>query len=131
MIILKRKTKRIQKVFKELKKNEEELGEFCINKVADALKENGYNDAKLWATNILAAMAGDFDTIEESSDLEDWLIELEGPERSAVEAMYEVLSDLEDSVRDAHPEDVKDALIYSILKTIDNIEKNKYKRLYG
>ena len=131
MILLKRKTKRIEKVFEELKKNENELGEFCINKVADALQENGYSDAKLWATNILAAMVGDFDAIDESSDLEDWLVELEGPERSAVEAMYEVLSDLEDSVRNAHPEDVKDALVYSILKTIDNIEKSKYKRLYG
>ena len=126
-----KKTDKIKKVLKKLNKTEEELGEYCIDKVADALKANGYSDAKLWATNILSAMLGDLKMVEGSEDIQDWALDLDGPERDAVEAIYETFTNLEDALQEINPKDIKEAIVQSVSKTIEIIDKNKYKKLYG
>ena len=126
-----KKIDRIQTVLKKLEKTESELGEYCIDKVTDALSANGYTDAQLWATNILSAMLGDLKMVGGAEDLQTWILDLDGPERDVVEAVYETLADIEDRLDETSPSDIKETIVQSVSKTLERQEKNKYKRLYG
>lgn len=128
---MKKKSKHVKLVLEKLNKTENELGEHCIEQVAENLKSNGYKDAKLWATNIIASMLGDFKNFEGAGYLESLIYELEGPEKNAAEALQEVVSDLEASLADERPAHVKDTLVYSVGKALDKIDKEKYQRIYG
>lgn len=127
----KAKPKHVKLVLEKLRKTENELGEYCIEQVAENLRRNGYKDSKLWATTIISSMLGDIETFEGAGYLEALIYELEGPEKNAAEALYEIISEFEEALIDINPEHVKDALTYSIGKTIDRMDKKKYRRIYG
>ena len=60
-------------------------------------------------------------------------MQLDGFEREAVEAFYEVFTDIQDELGDfdVKPSDIRDTLVYSIMQTLDQQDKKKYKGLYG
>jgi len=123
--------KHIKSVLEKLKKSENELGEFCIEKAADALEQNGYQDSRLWARNLLSAMLGDLASVEDPIQLEEMVLGTEGMERDVLEAFYDTFAYLEEELRDTDPMSIRDTIIHTVSKTIDIKEKNNYRKLYG
>jgi len=123
--------KNVQTVLKKLNKSHAEVAQECISEVEKTLKGSGYSDARLWATTVLHALIGELGHVEDELDLEQIAMQLDGFERDAVEAFYEVFTDIQDELVDVNPGDIKDTLVYSILQTIDSQDKKRYQGLYG
>ena len=123
--------KNIQNILQKLKKNDRELGEFCLKNTVDALKANGYTDAHIWAPTILPNVLGELEYVESDIDLEEWILELEGMERDVVESIYDTFVYMKESLKGAKEKDIKEALVYSLSRTLESMDKEKYKRLYG
>ncbi len=121
----------IKHVLQKLKKDERQLGEFCLNNTVDALKANGYTDAHIWAPTILPNVLGEMEYVESVTDLEEWILELEGMERDVVESVYDTFVYMRESLKGTKQKDIKEALVYSLSRTLESIDKEKYKRLYG
>lgn len=123
--------KNIQKILQKLKKDEHQLGEFCLKNAVDALKANGYTDAHIWVPTILPNVLGEMEYVESNTDLEEWILELEGMERDVVESIYDTFTYLKENAKGAKEKDIKEALVYSLSRTLETADKEKYKRLYG
>ena len=123
--------KNVQRILHKLRKNEHQLGEFCLKNTVDALKANGYTDAHIWAPTILPNVLGELEYVESNMDLEEWILELEGMERDIVESVYDTLNYIKDNAKGAKDKDAKEALVYSLSRALEGIDKEKYKRLYG
>jgi uncharacterized protein with von Willebrand factor type A (vWA) domain len=123
--------KNIKNVLKKLKTTDNELAEFCINNTVEFLKSNGYDDAKLWASSILPVVIGELGAVEEPTDMETWLFELEGIEKDVVESVYDTFSYLTDALENLDPKDVRDTIVYAVSKTLESMEKIKYRKSYG
>ena len=123
--------KKVQKILKKLKKTDAELAEQCISQATATLRENGYSDARLWATKLLYAMIGDLGYVESMADMDSLMLELEGMEQDVFSSVYDTFTDIYENVKDSEAEDVRDTLVYSLSKTLDSMDKEKYKRLYG
>jgi len=123
--------KNVETVLKKLKKSHAEVAQECISEVEKTLKSSGYSDARLWATTVLHTLIGELGTVEDELDLEQIAMQLDGFEKEAVEAFYEVFTNIQDELVDVNPEDIKDTLVYSILQTLNKEDKQKYKGLYG
>lgn len=131
MVKAKKVPKNIQTILQKLKKNEHELGTFCIKNTVDALKANGYTDAHIWAPTILPNVLGELEYVENIGDMEEWILELDGMERDVVESIYDTLNYIKDNAKGAKQKDIKEALVYSLSKVLESMDKEKYKRLYG
>jgi len=123
--------KHIKSVLEKLKKSENELGEFCLEKAADALADNGYQDSKLWARNILSAMLGDLASVEDPVELEEMVLDSDGMERDVIEAFYDTFAYLEDELADTDPMAIRDTIVHTVTTAIDSKERDNYRRLYG
>ena len=123
--------KKVQEILKKLKKNERELGEFCIQNTIKALRANGYTDAHIWTAAILPSVLGELEYVEDIGDMEEWILELDGMERDVVESVYDTLNYMKEHLRGAKPKDIKEALVFSLSQVLENLDKEKYKRLYG
>lgn len=126
---MKEKPEHVNQILEKISKTENELGEYCINQVAKNLKQNGYKDARTWATTITSALLGDFKKFEGAGYFNSLTHELKGPEKNAAKAIHNILSNLENNL-EADPEHVKDTLIYSVSKALDKMDKEKYRRIY-
>ncbi len=123
--------KNIQTILRKLKKNPSEFGEFCLQNTVEALKANGYTDAHIWAPTILPGVLGEMEYVESYLELEEWILELEGMERDVVESIYDTFLYMKENVRGAKEKDIKEALVYSLSRTLESMDREKYKRLYG
>ncbi|MFH1424092.1 MAG: hypothetical protein ABIG20_00240 [archaeon] len=123
--------KNVKSILKKLKVSESEIADYCINHATEALQENGYKDARLWATNILSNAIGEFSSLSNYDDMEMWMDELEGLEREVVEAILETFEHLYESHPSSDPNDIKDTIVYAISKALDQEDKIKYSRSYA
>jgi hypothetical protein len=125
--------KNVQTVLKKLNKSHTEVASDCISEVEKALKGSGFSDSKLWARTALHTIIGELGDIEDEFGLEQMAMQLDGFEREAVEAFYEVFTNIQDELIDVDvkPIDIRDTLIYSIMQTLDQQDKKNYKGLYG
>ena len=123
--------KNVKHVLKKLNKSYSEIGQECISEVEKSLRGNGYTDAKLWAKTALQALIGELGGVEDEFGLEQIAMQLDGFERDAVEAFYEIFTDLQDELHDVHPVDIRDTLVYSIMNALDKENQKKYKGLYN
>ena len=121
----------VKTVLKKLKKNENEVAQFCIDQATETLKANGFSDAHVWVSTVLPSILGDLEYVEDAGDMEEWLLGTEGIEKNILEAVYDTFNYLADSVKEAGPEDIKDTIIYTVSKALNAADKEKYKRLYG
>lgn len=121
----------VRKVLSKLKKRELELGEFCLDKIYKNLNEGGYADATALAPSILPAILNEIGYSENPNDIEDFLLNLDGIEKSIAESVYTQLNFLKKNVKGAKHKDICDTLVYSIGKVLETKDKEKYKRLYG
>ena len=123
--------KHIKNILQKLKKNEHEFGEFCLKNTVEALKANGYTDAHIWAPTILPGVLGEMEYVESDLDLEEWILELEGMERDVVESIYDTFLYMKENLKGSKEKDIKAALVYSLSKKLESMDKDKYKKLYG
>lgn len=128
---LKETPKNIKAVLKKLNKNESEVATLCIDTIAKNLRELGVSDAKVWTTTILPAVIHDFNLVEDTGQMEELINSLDGVERVVVESVYDAFHELKEEAKNVDAADIKETLIYSLSKTLDGIDKEKYKRLYG
>jgi len=102
-----------------------------LDQATKALRSNGYQDAQLWASTILQAMIPEIEYIEELTELEEMIVEMEnGLERDVIEAIYDTLVQLQDSVTKATQEDIRDTLVYTVRNMGDARDKKNYCRSY-
>ena len=85
----------------------------------------------MWAPTFLPNVLGELEYVESNMDLEEWILELEGMERDIVESVYDTLNYIKDNAKGAKDKDAKEALVYSLSRALEGIDKEKYKRLYG
>jgi|TARA_Y100000310_G_scaffold344418_1_gene457073 hypothetical protein len=123
--------KNVQTVLTKLKKSHTQVASDCISEVEKALKGSGFSDSQLWARTALHTIIGELGNIEDELGLEQMAMQLDGFEREAVEAFYEVFTDMQDELVDVKPADIRDTLVYSIMQTLDQQDKKNYKGLYG
>ena len=123
--------KNVQRLLKRLNKSEKEIAEYCIDHATEILKENGYEDSRMWATTILSSLLPDLDFMESEEDLQIWLLELDELEQDVAEAILNTFSYLKKSLRRAKHTDILDTLKYSISKVLNELEKEKYYKSYG
>ena len=123
--------KNVQSVLKKLKKTPSDVAQTCITEVEKAFQGSGFSDAQLWARTALHTIIGELGNIEDDMGLEQMAMQLDGFEREAVEAFYEVFTDLQDELHDVNPGDIKDTLVYSIMQTLDKQDRKNYAGLYG
>ena len=121
----------VKSILKKLRKSDDDIAEFCINRATEAVKAGGYHDAKLWATNILSAIIGELKYVEDENDIHDLMVELDGIERDVIESIYESFTDMADNLADSDPADIKDTIVYSLSKKLDSMDRNKYLKAYG
>jgi len=124
--------KNVKSFLKKLNQSEDEFAQSCLDNAAKALKSNGYQDAQLWASNILQALIPELEYIEEISDLEEMIVEMgDGLERDVFEAVYETFVQLQDTVTKSNLTDIRDSLVYTVSKMLSEQDQKKYSRLYG
>lgn len=121
----------IKSILRKLKKDEAEIGEFCIKRTEDALRSNGYEDARSWAMCILPVVLGELDQMEDPYELESLAFELEDVEKDIVEAVHDTFNYFMETLYDSDPHDIKDMMVYTVSKTLENWDKKKYMKLYG
>ncbi|HIK01908.1 TPA: hypothetical protein H1008_02230 [archaeon] len=122
---------KVRLVLKDLNQDDSELAELCISRVTELLQSSGCSDARSWATNILPMVLGEMAEVEEAGDLDEWLLDLDGAEYEVVFGVQQVFSEIQDKLAKRSPEDIRDTLIYSIEKTLSEIDRVRYQRLYG
>lgn len=121
----------IRTVLKKLNKNEAEIATFCIDNIAKNLRKLGVADAKVWTTTILPAVIHDFNLVEDTRQMEEFINSLDGVERAVIESVYDAFYELKEEAKDVDAADIKETLVYSLSKTLEGIDKEKYRRLYG
>ncbi|HIJ99590.1 TPA: hypothetical protein H1011_02085 [archaeon] len=122
---------KVRLVLKDLNQDDSELAELCISRVTELLQSSGCSDARSWATNILPMVLGEMAEVEEAGDLDEWLLDLDGAEYEVVFGVQQVFSEIQDKLAKRSSEDIRDTLIYSIEKTLSEIDRVRYQRLYG
>jgi len=123
--------KNVQNLLKKIKQKDSDIAEFCISHAEKALQDNGYKDARLWATTILSALIGELKYVEDDVDLESLVLELDGIERNVAEALYDAYTHIADSAKNIRPKDVSDTIFYSVITALDSMDKKKYRNSYG
>jgi hypothetical protein len=121
----------VREVLKRLGKKRIDVADYCINSATRALEENGYHDAKLWATSVLSSILGDLEFVEDPNDLQEWADELDGIERDVIESVYETFEYVSDEITDVGVLDIRDTLVHELSKKLDVMDREKYRRLYG
>ena len=122
---------KVRLVLKDLNQDYSELAELCISRVTELLQSSGCSDARSWATNLLPMVLGEMAEVEEAGDLDEWLLDLDGAEYEVVFGVHQVFSEIQDKLAKRSSEDIRDTLIYSIEKTLSEIDRVRYQRLYG
>jgi len=122
---------KVRLVLKDLNQDDSELAELCISRVTELLQSSGCSDARSWATNLLPMVLGEMAEVEEAGDLDEWLLDLDGAEYEVVFGVQQVFSEIQDKLAKRSSEDIRDTLIYSIEKTLSEIDRVRYQRLYG
>ncbi len=122
---------KVRLVLKDLNQDDSELAELCISRVTELLQSSGCSDARSWATNILPMVLGEMAEVEGAGDLDEWLLDLDGAEYEVVFGVQQVFSEIQDKLAKRSSEDIRDTLIYSIEKTLSEIDRVRYQRLYG
>ncbi len=122
---------KVRLVLKELKQDDSELAELCISRVTELLQSSGCSDARSWATNILPLVLGEMSDVEGAGDLDEWLLDLDGAEYDVVFGIQQVFSEIQDKLAKKSTEDIRDAIIYSVEKTLTEMDRIRYQRLYG
>ncbi|MDP7282244.1 MAG: hypothetical protein QF475_01210 [Candidatus Undinarchaeales archaeon] len=123
--------KNVQSVLTKLKKTSTDVAQTCISEVEKSFQGSGFDDARLWAKTALHTIIGELGDVEDDLDLEQMAMQLDGFERGAVEAFYEVFTNIQDELHDVNPSDIRDTLVYSIMETLDQQDKKNYQGLYG
>ena len=122
---------KVRLVLKDLNQDDSELAELCISRVTELLQSSGCSDARSWATNLLPMVLGEMAEVEEAGDLDEWLLDLDGAEYEVVFGVQQVFSEIQEKLAKRSSEDIRDTLIYSIEKTLSEIDRVRYQRLYG
>ncbi len=121
----------VHKVLSKLGKSDTELGQFFLKKIVKFLDENGYTDASVWAPSVLPLILNEIGYTENIGEIEDFLLNLDGMEKSIAEAIFNHMNYLKKNVKGAKHKEIRDTLVYSLEKTLESMDKEKYKKLYG
>ena len=108
----------ITKILSKLGKSDVQLGEFFLNKIYSDLDKNGYADASAWAPAVLPSILNEIGNSENTNDAEDFLLNLEGTEKSIAEAVYDNFTFLRKNVKNAKYKEIRDTLVYSLGKKL-------------